>query len=446
MSDSASQGPPRAAIVSIGDEITLGQNLDTNSRWLAERLCAFGALPIEHTTVPDDEAAIAQTFERLSRGCSIVVCTGGLGPTADDLTRQALARAMGQPLVEDAASLERLTAFLALRKRPVSPLQRSQVLRPASAASLVNEVGTAPGLRGVVGACEVFCLPGPPPEMREMFEHDVAPALRALVAERARATGAPPSGIATRFIRCCGIAEADAAQKLGAILHRDRTPAVGITVAGTIVTLRIRHEGSLGDADRALDDTERAIREAMGDRVFGVGEVTLAGAILRALTERAQTVACVESCTAGMLGAALAEPPGASKALLGGWITYSNEMKQREVGVPEELLRQHGAVSAPVACAMAEGGLHRATADHCVAITGIAGPTGGSEAKPVGTVFIALASRGGASVPTDARRFFFAGDRTTIRTRATQAALTLLWFRLTSASAGRLVGETTTSA
>ncbi len=432
----------RAAIVSIGDEIALGQSLDTNSQWLAARLATLGALAIEHVSVPDDEAAIADALARLGALAPIVVCTGGLGPTADDLTRAALARATRDSLIEDPEALAQITAFLARRARPVGALQRTQALRPSCAATLRNEVGTAPGLRAALGDSTIWCLPGPPGEMRPMFERETAPGVGALVARAAAASGAPPSGISTRFVHCCAIAEADAAERLGPILDRARKPTVGITVANTIVTLRIRHEGPLGDAPRALDDTERDIRAAMGAHVFGAGDDTLPGAIRRTLFERRQTIACVESCTGGMLLGALSDPAGASGALQGGWVTYSNEMKQREVGVPENLIRAHGAVSEPVARAMAEGGLARAGADYCLAVTGIAGPAGGSDAKPIGTVFVALARANPAAGATTVRRFLFSADRAGVRLRTVQVALAMLWLDLQGAAPARLVGET----
>ncbi len=425
----------RAAIISIGDEIALGQSLDTNSKWVAARLASQGIMTVEHATIPDDLGATAATFRRLAGSASLIVSTGGLGPTADDLTRQGLAEATGDPLVEDAEALRQIEAWLRGRGRTLSAANRVQAMRPSRASCLANAVGTAPGLRAVVAAdgraADVFCLPGPPKEMAAMFERFVAPALR------------PPEGraITSRFLHLCGVAESEAATMLGEILARDRNPTVGITVSNTIITLRLRYEGAVADAPAALDDTERAIRGRLGDLIFGEGETTLPAAVLRMLTERGERLAIVESCTGGMIGAALSDVPGSSSAFLGGWITYSNDLKMSEVGVPADVLERHGAVSEPVARAMAEGGLIAADAEHALAVTGVAGPGGGSEAKPVGTVFIARAWRDGVRPHSEVRRFLLPGDRQTVRARSVQLALTMLRLGLVGVRNIELLGQ-----
>ncbi len=410
------KGPSaRAAILAIGDEIVLGQKTNTNSVWLAERLAAVGVMTVEHVSVEDDLERIRAAMLRLAADCPIVLCTGGLGPTADDLTRDALAGALGEPLVEDDEALRAIGAALAKRGREMTSAHRVQALRPRSAAALPNAVGTAPGLRAAVGGATVYCLPGPPNEMKPMFEALVLPQI-----------GGSGEAISTRLIQVCGLVESDAAQRLGEILDRKRNPTVGITVSRTTVTLRLRHRGERADAERLLDETERAIRERLGPLVFGVGEETLAASVLGLLLPREETVATVESCTGGMVGAMLSDVPGSSGAFLGGWVTYSDAMKSREVAVPPDAILRHGAVSETVARAMAEGGLISAQADHALAVTGIAGPGGGSEAKPVGTVFIARSSRRGAGVDTEVRRFLFPGSRDDVRERSAAAALNML--------------------
>lgn len=421
----------RAAVVSIGDEICLGQSLDTNSRWISQRLGDAGVLVGEHASVPDDAGLIAATFERLSRGHDLVVSTGGLGPTADDLTREGLARAMGEALVEDAGALAWITAFLRARGREMTGAQRTQGLRGSGARCLRNEAGTAPGLVGRVGACDVVCLPGPPREMRPMFETWMGEGLR--VAAGAR--------VWTRFVHACGIAEADAAERLGALLARDRNPTVGITVAETVLTLRMRFCGEEAEARERLDEAEAEARGVLGSHVFGAGEETLAGSVLRRLIARGETLTCAESCTAGMLGAALGDVAGASGAFVGGWVTYSNEMKAMELGVARELVARVGAVSVEVARAMSEGALVNADADHALAVTGVAGPSGGSEKKPVGTVFVARSWREGGMARTEARRFLFLGERAMVRLRSVQAALAMLHFGLEGERGVRLLGE-----
>ncbi len=440
----------RAAVLAVGDELTTGQSLDTNSRWVAERLGALGCTVVEHVTVADDRAAIAAAMSRLAEAAGVLIVTGGLGPTQDDLTREALADALGDRLVEDAdmASQVRRRFDAAGVAMPAS--NRVQALRPESAAGLANEVGTAPGLRAALrrggSACEVFCLPGPPAEMAPMFERFVAPAL---------ASGTSGGGgrvVRALVLHMYGIGESAAAERLGSLMDRKRNPLVGTTASGGQVSVRIRHEGAAAEADRLVGETERLVRDAVGEFVFGRDEETLASAALAALKRRGETVVTVESCTGGLLGALITEVSGSSAVYLGGWVTYANEAKMEEVGVPEALLKAHGAVSEEVARAMAEGALRTslgARAQHALAITGIAGPEGGTPDKPVGTVWIARAGRGGGggggsggaanSIETDARLFQFAGDRQAVRMRSALTALEMLRRRVLRAGTGSLL-------
>ncbi len=474
-----------AAIVSIGDELTLGQSLDTNSMWLAERLMALGISTVEHVTIGDDTERNAAAFARLAASAPLVISTGGLGPTLDDLTRQALAALLNEPLITDPDALADLERRFAARRRSLNDLQRSQALRPRSARCLPNPNGTAPGLHAAIdlppqrwggggrnaeaassrfseregvesafpphASSDIFCLPGPPNEMKPMFEACVVPLLRP----------APGRVIRTRFLQVIGIGEGDAASAVANIngkdlMRRDRNPLVGITASGAQLTWRIRSEGtaSAAAAEAALDQTEAAIRGALGAHVFASGEVTLAGAVLKELGRRTRTLGAVESCTGGMLGELITAEPGSSSVFRGGLVTYSNELKTALADVPPAILAAHGAVSRETAEAMAEGGLTRLGVDECLAITGIAGPGGGSEAKPVGTVYIALASRGGgasgrpggqssAGAPNPpnprvtGRRFLIPGDREDIRLRAARTGLGMLWLSLAGALGGR---------
>ncbi|MBS0197173.1 MAG: CinA family nicotinamide mononucleotide deamidase-related protein [Planctomycetes bacterium] len=426
----------RAAILSIGDELTLGQTLNTNSRWLAERLSGAGVLPVEHVTVPDDLAAQTRAILRLAAACDLVVCSGGLGPTADDLTRQALAEAMGDQLVEDPLALEQVRAWYESRGREMPEINRVQALRPSKGQSLQNLHGTAPGLFGVVRSggqeCDVLCLPGPPGEMFPMFDAQLLPRLR------------PPAGlvIRTRTLHCFGIGESDLAMRLGALMDRTRNPLVGTTASGGVVSCRLRYEGvGPGDAaEAALDETERLTRAAAGAYVFGSGQATLAGTVLDLLRAKGQTLGCVESCTGGLLGAYLTEVPGSSAAFVGGLITYSNYIKNSLAGVPSALTSPGGpgAVSGETARAMAKGGLDALGCDHCLAVTGIAGPEGGSEAKPVGTVWIARVSRDGSG---DVRRFQMSGSRQNVREWSAKTALAMLRFHLAGLAGFKMLRE-----
>lgn len=421
-----------AAIVATGDELAIGQSLNTNSRWLADRLMGLGIETVEHVIVGDDAARLAATLRRLTAELPLVIVTGGLGPTLDDVTRDALADVMGDTLVTDEASLAAIERRFAARGRTLTDNQRLQALRPSRATSLPNDVGTAPGLYGAVGGsggeegADVFCLPGPPRELRPMFERDVLPRLRP----------DPARIVRTRLLHLIGIGEGDAAARLGDLMARTRSPLVGITAAGAILTIRIRAAApSETEAEAHLDAAERQVRDALGAFIFGRGDQTLEGVVLDLMRSRARTLATVESCTGGGLGALITRVPGASDVLLGGWVTYSNELKRRQVGVPADLLAAHGAVSDPVARAMAAGGLERSGATDCLSITGIAGPGGGTEFKPVGTVYIGRAWRDptspGAPVATEARRFLISGDRDDIRDRSARLALAMLYFALT---------------
>ncbi|MFG0242477.1 MAG: CinA family nicotinamide mononucleotide deamidase-related protein [Phycisphaerales bacterium JB054] len=424
----------RAVVVSIGDELVLGQSLDTNSRWLSERLLDRGVRPIRHVTVDDEIGAIAEEIERGARDADLVVVTGGLGPTADDLTREGLARAMGESLVEDAGALAEVEGWYAGRGKAMPRTNRVQAMRPEGARCLSNANGTAPGLAGVVGGVEVFCLPGPPREMEPMFARWVEPALR------------PDRVVLTRLVRTMGLGESRVAELLGGRMERGRNPMVGTTASAGVVTVRMRWEGAASDGSGAgaLDEAERGVRGVLGAAVVtpegGDGERGLVEVVVDLLAARGEKLAVVESCTGGLLGSMVTAVPGSSAVFTGGWVTYTNAMKASAVGVdrglfPEVVPGAPGAVSGEVAQEMALGGLARARheigsergADHALAITGIAGPDGGSEAKPVGTVWICRASGDGS---VDCRRFVFAGGRGAVREWAANTALGMLRLKL----------------
>jgi nicotinamide-nucleotide amidase len=431
-----------AAIVSVGDELTLGQTLDTNSQWLSARLGSVGIVTIEHVTVPDVIETQEMAIRRLAGRVDLIICTGGLGPTLDDLTREALARAMGDELVEDPIALAQVEAFFVARNRSMPKINAVQGLRPSRAMMVPNLEGTAPGLhavlstrvKGSVGArlspadrqCEVFCLPGPPSEMRPMFEAQVLPRLRPVVGRCVR----------TMALHAIGLGESEIATRLGVMMDRERMPLVGTTASGGVVSIRLRYEGAASpeDADALLEADARAIRKKLETHVFGTNEETLSHAVVHGLMGAGRTLALVESCTGGLLSAAVTGVAGASAVMRAGWVPYSNEAKTRDVGAPPSLFEKDGpgAVSHQTAYALASGGLARSGATHCVAITGIAGPQGGSADKPVGTVFIALASKkpGMAEASVDSRRFVFLGDRSSVREWSVRTALAMVWMSL----------------
>ncbi len=413
-----------AALISIGDELILGQILDTNAAYLADQLTQASLPCAEHLTLSDDEVRLAAAIERLASdpAIGIIVITGGLGPTADDLTREALARAMGEALVEDPAGAEDLKRWFHDRGHRMPEPNKKQALRPASAQLLPNERGTAPGLRARYLNTDIFVLPGVPHEMKHMFETLVLPAL----------ARAGEQVIRTLAIRCFGLGESSLAERLGDLMDRERNPTVGTTASEGIISIRIRAVGPPHDpheVDAIVAKTAARVEEIAGVYAFGRDDDTLASVTLDLLKERGETVAVAESCTGGLLGSMFTEVAGSSAAFLGGYLTYTNELKMQELSVPSAYFDEDGpgAVSKETAIAMAEGARQRTGATHGLGITGIAGPDGGTADKPVGTVCIALASR---EHETRVRQFDFTGSRSIIRDRSAKAALVMLLWRL----------------
>lgn len=429
-----------AAILSIGDELTLGQTVDTNAAWIADRLTSLGVRVIEHATVDDDLGRMVSTIRRLAAVADTIIATGGLGPTADDLSREALATVLGETLVEDGRALTRLREWYAGRG-PMPEANRVQAMRPESAELLDNPNGTAPGLGATIrgpgpDGTRAFFLPGPPHEMQPMFERYVADC----VTQRAG------SSIRARLLLTFGLGESAVAERLGELMDRDRErlglPTVGTTASRGVVTVRLRHRGpDAGVVSGELDGTESDIRARLGDVIFdrrdpatgdSIGIANgLAEHIVRRLAEQGSKLVVAESCTGGLLGQELTTVSGASDVFAGGWLTYSNEAKAEMLGVPTETIATHGAVSRPCAEEMARGARNRAhemglAADYALSITGIAGPGGGSDAKPVGTVWIGLAGPDGV----EARRFLFRGGRQAVREWAARSALGTLRLQL----------------
>ncbi len=420
----------RAAILSIGDELVLGQSVDTNSAWLSEELAGLDVACDEHRTVADDRDAIARAIAELLDGRDLLLLTGGLGPTADDLTRHALGDVLdpGRPLVLDDAALTELEGWFAGRPGGMPAANRVQAMRPASAAMIPNPRGTAPGLRAEPGRRLLVAMPGPPREMQPMFDAVVRPWAASRRSDR----------VATALVPSVGLGESDAAARLGDLMDRGRTTLVGTTASGGVVTARIRAIGD--DAEARVAEAAAEVERRWHPYAFARGPATLAEATGRRLERAGRRLVTCESCTGGLLGAMVTAVAGSSAWYPGGWVTYENAAKQDLLGVPASLLTAHGAVSAEVAMAMAIGGLVRGAADEALSITGIAGPGGGTPGKPVGTVWIGHASRavggpggdgtgaGAAASPVRvrARRFRFRGERATVRDRSATMALAML--------------------
>jgi nicotinamide-nucleotide amidase len=400
----------KAAILSIGDELVLGQTQDTNARWLAQRLASVGVPCVQFRVVPDALEAQASALRELAGTADLVVVTGGLGPTDDDLTREALRMAMGEasPLVHDAEAAESLHRWFRDRGRAMPEINARQAQRPAGARCLANDFGTAPGLQATVGAARVFCLPGPPREMQPMFERYVSPVL-------------PRLAMATGVVHAFGQGESFLAERLGERMRRDRNPLVGTTASGAVVSARVRGTGDAADPG-AMETELSDIERIWAPYAFGRGDMTLAGAVGHELRSRGLTLALAESCTGGLAGSMVTAEPGSSVWFRGGVMCYANEAKRDLCGVRQASLDSQGAVSETVAIELADGVRSRLAADWSASITGIAGPSGGSESKPVGTVFIGVSGPGFSQ----ARRFHFPGERASIRDRAARGALALV--------------------
>ena len=412
----------RAAVLSIGDELTLGQISERNAGWIAQEFLRRGFLVMEHRTVSDDRAAISAAILQLVTEAAIVVITGGLGPTDDDLTREALADALGGvALVEDADARESLRKRFEERGRQMPPMNAKQALCPVGAKCIPNSNGTAPGLSARIGKAIVFCLPGPPNEMQPMVREAILPVVDSMV----DLAGGVSANVCA--IHSCGLPESVAAERIRPMMDRSANPLAGTTASGAIVTARIRAFGSAA-RDGSLERAAQEVEHAWAPYVFGRDETTLAQALGEILLRTNDQIAVAESCTGGGIGAFLTSAAGSSSWFGGGWITYSNEMKSRLLGVPPELFELHGAVSESVACAMALGAAERANTRFAVSVTGIAGPDGGTETKPVGTVWIAVADRSetNPSKRVNARSFLFTGDRATIRERTVRVAVQLV--------------------
>jgi nicotinamide-nucleotide amidase len=406
----------KTEIISTGTELLLGQTLNTNTRYLGARLSDFGFEVIYHTTVGDDPERLENVLCQALKRADLIVTTGGLGPTADDLTKELIAGVLGLEMTLDNYSLERIKGYFAARKREMPKSNKKQAYFPEGAKILPNNYGTAPGAIISKDDKTVVILPGPPFEMQPMFEEYV-------IAELKRIIGTDSKVMKTRILKVFGMTESAIEEVLGELTHSVNP---SITLLAKQAEIHIRLAARNADeqvAEKALDAVESRIRSRLGTKVFAKNEETMVGIVGKALKSRGLKIATAESCTGGLIGAALTREAGSSEFYLGGVVSYANSVKEGLLGVKASTLQAVGAVSQEVAKEMAAGVLTLSGADIAISVTGLAGPDGGSDLKPVGLVYIGFASAKGV----EARKFQFYGGRDTIRQLSVTAALN--WVR-----------------
>jgi competence/damage-inducible protein cinA len=406
----------KTEIISTGTELLLGQTLNTNTHYLGARLSDIGFEVVYQTTVGDDSERLENALRQALKRADLIVTTGGLGPTADDLTKELIAKVLGLEMTLDNYSLERIKGYFASRKREMPKSNEKQAYFPKCAKILPNNYGTAPGAIISKNDKTVVILPGPPFEMQPLFEEYV-------IAELKRIIG-PDSKIAkTRILKVFGMTESAIEEVLGELMN-NVNPSITLLAKRTEIHIRLAARNADEQvAEKTLDAAESMIRSQLGIKVFAKDEDTMVGIVGKALKSRGLKIATAESCTGGLIGAALTQEAGSSEFYLGGVVSYANSVKEGLLGVKTSTLQAVGAVSAEVAKEMAAGILTRSGADIAISVTGLAGPEGGSDLKPVGLVYIGFASAEGL----EARKFQFYGGRDTIRQLSVTAALN--WVR-----------------
>ncbi|MBM7867186.1 competence/damage-inducible protein A [Heliobacterium gestii] len=409
-----------AEIVSTGTELLLGQSLNTNAQYLAERLAGLGVYCFYQTTVGDNPVRIRSVIEKALERADLVITTGGLGPTMDDLTKEVVAEIFGLPMETDPEVLGRIEAFFQRRGRLMPENNTKQALIPAGARIIPNHLGTAPGIIVEGEGKTVILLPGPPFEMKPMFEETVAPYL----AERTKVS---PGVLHSKTLKVVGPGESVVEDRLRDLLQASN-PTIALLAKTAEVHVRLTARApSVQEAEAMIAGEEAEIRRRLHPFVYGADEETLASVAGRLLSEQKRTLAAAESCTGGYISHLLTNVAGSSAYFLLGITSYSNEAKAQVLGVDEAILQRHGAVSPETALAMACGARRLSGADVALAVTGIAGPGGGSEEKPVGLVYMALA----ADDREEVEKLQFFGDRVTIKEKTAFTVLNRLRLYLT---------------
>ena len=412
----------RAALINTGTELLLGDVQDAHLAFIAREIFPLGLRIEERRTVPDTDA-IRRTVAELFPRCEILFVTGGLGPTGDDITREMVADVLGLELRQDPELLSSLRRRLQLRGIKWAAGIACQADVPAGAQVLSNENGSAPGfyltanVNPRIPSPHVFVLPGPPRELQPMFRKFVTPILRSI---------APSPALDKRIYKIAGVGESVVEEAIGEKVLAIPGIELGYCARPGEVDVRI-----LGEA-QAIEQADGIVRSALGPSIFSTTDQSLEEVVVKLLTKRNQTLASAESCTGGLIANRITNVPGASRAFVAGYVCYANQAKTDMLNIDPKLIETHGAVSEPVARALAEDARACARSDYALSTTGIAGPAGGSPEKPVGTVYIALAS---ADSDIIVKKFFFPTDRETFKQLAAQTALDLLRRRILNSAA-----------
>lgn len=409
----------KSEIISVGTELLLGEIVDTNASYLSQKLADLGIDVHYRHTVGDNLARLTEVISTALSRSDVVILTGGLGPTDDDLTREGIAAATGRPLRRVAASEKWLREFFAARNRPLADSNLKQADAPEGAEHIPNCCGTAPGIYMEWQGKLIFAAPGPPTELREMAERSILPALR-------EALG-PANQLFTRSLLVADIGESNVATALKDLIDRQTDPTIAMYASPALVRVRLASKApDAATAQARFAPVEEAIRGILGNHIFGVDDDTMAAVVGKLLRERHQTLAVAESCTGGLVASKLTDVAGASEYFLTGVVAYANETKMRLLQVPPEIIAQHGAVSEECARAMAEGVRADSGTDYALSTTGIAGPGGGTDEKPVGLVYIGVADANGTAV----QRYYWPSNREQFKQRVSQMALGLLRKRI----------------
>ncbi|NMF06125.1 competence/damage-inducible protein A [Clostridium beijerinckii] len=403
----------KAEIIAIGTEILLGDIINSNAQYLAQELAALGIDMYYQQVVGDNEIRIMHAFDEAYSRSDIIITTGGLGPTNDDITKEVAAKYFNKELIEDENSTKKIRDYFKFRERAMTQNNLKQGLIPEGATVINNNNGTAPGVIMEDDNKIMIILPGPPKEMKPMFEESVKPYLQ----EKS------DSILVSRVVKILGIGESAVAEEIKDLIDAQTNPTIAPYAKDVGVMLRITAKAATKDeALKLIEPIEEEIKNRLGDNVYATEDINIEEVVARLLIEKKLTISTAESCTGGMIASYLINYPGISEVFLEGAVTYSNEAKHNRLGVNNDILNQYGAVSEETAREMAIGIAKTANTDVSIVTTGIAGPEGGTLEKPVGLVFIGVYVHGKVTI----KKCLFKGDRNKVRLQATITGLDML--------------------